>query len=533
MERSCKLSNKGSRDSESTNNSNNREERNSPQSDPDNVHKVFIAGLGKTMRPKQVKRYFKYLYPSTLEFRARTTFGKGSKRRATGYGFLVLSDPEEAKKVLETKSFLYRGRYLRAEPYLEKESLKKHQDKLGQKRVFIGRIPAKLTDEDLKELLERVLGPVETCYIVRGVRASTQKQFGYAVFRSTEDAKRAFEMAELESEPGGGVMLLQKVKGKDSSGSSEQEEEQKDSNGSRSEDMKKRKNASKNSEESRKKSKSSYSKKALQSFSNESKNLAEKEHERTKKLQKDQNLQRGQKWQVGKNRGFQEPQISPKQIDKAASGGLIPTFIPKNKFSQNFHPRENYHRAATERQSLKQNATTHDQIYFNNHRTDSRAFHSKNKGLSPQKDKNRLGDYSAQPSRINNLKDITNDVFEHLQNNRVTRNQNEASFAHQNLLGSLEPQHPSLREGNTSSWVQAPRNTLLPGPAYEVNLRRQFSSQKLKWPKRAKFRFKGSSDHVTDPKGWKKGALKCLLHNRANLRFNLGHYTSMERKGYF
>ena len=139
----------------------------------------------------------------------------GSKNRIIpGFGFLVLSDEFEVREALREKKFYFKGRYLRAEPYLESGSLKKHKNDLQRRRVFIGRIPPSMGDYELKEVLQAAVGPVENAYGVVNCHTGRHQGFGYATFERKEDAVRAQELRFVFVEAWGVKLSLEKVKGK-------------------------------------------------------------------------------------------------------------------------------------------------------------------------------------------------------------------------------------------------------------------------------------------------------------------------------
>ena len=154
--------------------------------------KVFISGLSVKMTRKGLLGFFKSIYPSVSNFTIKR-LGNNTKK-LPGYGFLVLTSEEEAQAVLSTKLFYYKGRYLKAEPFLRNAGLKKHQEGLEKKRIFVGRIPANMTSEALWEVMEERIGPVESAFVVSQYKKRKRKKFGYAIFSSEELAEKALQM---------------------------------------------------------------------------------------------------------------------------------------------------------------------------------------------------------------------------------------------------------------------------------------------------------------------------------------------------
>ena len=175
--------------------------------------KLFISGISASMPARCLTKYFKSLFPSTSKF---VTNAGGSKKgkKPRGFGFLILTSSEEAQAVLSQKVFYYKGRYLRAEPFLESDRLKKHTKDIKDRRVFVGRIPREMGNLELRSVLEAVVGPLENAYSVSYSEFEEHQGFGYAVFRTRQDTLKALEMGSVYLEAWNVELSIEKVKGK-------------------------------------------------------------------------------------------------------------------------------------------------------------------------------------------------------------------------------------------------------------------------------------------------------------------------------
>ena len=176
--------------------------------------KVFITGLSNEMTKRGLIKYFKSIYPSTVNFIMKR-LGVDSKK-ISGFGFLILKGEKHLDAILERRLFYYKRRHLRAEPYLKDQGLEKHKECLENKRIFIGRVPENINSVSLWRILEEDVGSVENAYVVTNTKRHKKKHkgFGYAIFASPDIAKRALEMKELYVERLGIFLNFEKVKGK-------------------------------------------------------------------------------------------------------------------------------------------------------------------------------------------------------------------------------------------------------------------------------------------------------------------------------
>ena len=177
--------------------------------------KAFITGLSYKMTRMGVIDYFKSFYPSTINFVAKR-FGNSTKK-ISGFGFLILSSEEELNNLLERKLFSFKGRNLKAEPYLnDQEVLNRHKKHLESRRVFVGKIPQSMNSDVLWSALEEGIGPVESAYVVSnlGKKNKKHKGFGYVIFTTPELAKSALNAKSLYLEKFRSSLNFEKPRGK-------------------------------------------------------------------------------------------------------------------------------------------------------------------------------------------------------------------------------------------------------------------------------------------------------------------------------
>ena len=176
--------------------------------------KVFITGLSSQMTRRGLMDYFRSIYPSTINFNSQCLGSKHTK--ISGFGFLVLGSERDFKAALARRLFFYKGRNLKAEPYLRNKGLEKHKESMERKRVFVGRIPAAMNSDDLWSALEAHIGPVERAYVVSDYQCSENrhKGFGYASFSTPELAAKALKRGKLYLEVFKTELNFEKPQGK-------------------------------------------------------------------------------------------------------------------------------------------------------------------------------------------------------------------------------------------------------------------------------------------------------------------------------
>ena len=184
----------------------NRTDQNQPYT------KIFVTGLSNKMTRKGLLSYFRRLFPSVLKVIITTNGHKHQK--ISGFGFLAFTNEQEVKEALQRKRFLYKGRCLRVEPYLESGSLKKHRDDLKQRRIFVGKIPRDMIDRELQTILSELLGPIEHAYGVVNCHDHSHQGFGYATFEDKETALRAIRLGSIYVEQWDQWLALERVNGK-------------------------------------------------------------------------------------------------------------------------------------------------------------------------------------------------------------------------------------------------------------------------------------------------------------------------------
>ena len=168
------------------------------------------------MTRRGLLEYFRRLFPSVLK--VIITRNGNRKQKISGFGFLAFRSEEEVQEALQRKRFSYKGRCLRVEPYLESGSLKKHRDDLKLRRVFVGKIPRKMTDTELQDILSGVLGPIEHAYGVVNCHDQSHQGFGYAIFEDKETALRAIQLGSIYVGAWDCRLTIEKVNGKKETG---------------------------------------------------------------------------------------------------------------------------------------------------------------------------------------------------------------------------------------------------------------------------------------------------------------------------
>ena len=189
-----------------------------PANPPREEFKVFLTGLSNKMTKKSLLQFFKRNFPSTTNIIMKTQKkGKGRRRTNTkkiaGFAFVVLTSRRKYNHILSEGRVFFKGRVIRAEPYLENSELQKHKEDLKMKRVFISRIPIEMSDDELSDLLQTI-GPVDHAYTVKDSEDNTPRGFGYANFSTKNDAYQAVRLGKLFSTKYQTEIFLELVRGK-------------------------------------------------------------------------------------------------------------------------------------------------------------------------------------------------------------------------------------------------------------------------------------------------------------------------------
>ena len=177
---------------------------------------VFITGLSADMKRKGLMEYFRSIYPSTINFTAKRL---GSNKKTPGFGFLLLGREEEVRAALKRKNFYFRGRTLKAEPYLAEEDLKRHKEEVENGKVFVGKIPPGMNSQYLRKAMERAFGQVDSAHVVSNssYKRKKRKGFGYVVFSTRALADKAIAMNKLYVETFKVSLNLERAKERTSS----------------------------------------------------------------------------------------------------------------------------------------------------------------------------------------------------------------------------------------------------------------------------------------------------------------------------
>ena len=175
---------------------------NAPQRDP---LKVFVGSIPGDMDQQSLKAYFsKFGRISNIKL----TF----KTKHVNRGYCIVSCADRATyDLLLAQKIQLKGRRLECRPYMKDSQLVAFRQSYNLRRVYVYNILAKISDEEVKALFERKIGPVENAYCIRkqvgggsggrGGRPGKKKKkdlvFGFVLFRREEDAQQAVRVAYL------------------------------------------------------------------------------------------------------------------------------------------------------------------------------------------------------------------------------------------------------------------------------------------------------------------------------------------------
>ena len=149
--------------------------------------KLFVASLQSNTKKK--KQDLLALFSQFGEIkRVELVSQKKHSKRCKGFAFVTFERAEDALQVLNTQVFM-KGRKLTIREQLKGKRLHDYKTRFKRRRMFVGDLPAGLTDYELRATFEG-LGEVETAYLIRDHHTGESESFGYVLFKSEADVER-------------------------------------------------------------------------------------------------------------------------------------------------------------------------------------------------------------------------------------------------------------------------------------------------------------------------------------------------------
>jgi RNA recognition motif-containing protein len=163
--------------------------------------KVFVGSIPGYFREEDIRAVFEpYGYVASVKI----NFKADNPNLNRGFCILTMRNPAVAARLIHTKQIhIGNGRFVICKPYLHGQQLQEEIVRHDLRRVILKQLPAEIGEEEIKESLEAMVGPVEVVFVfesderiptsalVRRVRTAS------VTFFSPEDAQRIFERPDI------------------------------------------------------------------------------------------------------------------------------------------------------------------------------------------------------------------------------------------------------------------------------------------------------------------------------------------------
>ena len=137
-------------------------------------YKVFLAGLEFDFTEKEVYSMFSAQYSSIL--RVDIVKQGNKKGRNKGFGFMILTDPEEVKHMLGQVFFYLRGRKFLVKEHKEGDALQKEKDEFYKRRIFIKNVAVSVNNKKLWDFFSSMV-ELEDAYLIKTAKFSSRRRF--------------------------------------------------------------------------------------------------------------------------------------------------------------------------------------------------------------------------------------------------------------------------------------------------------------------------------------------------------------------
>lgn len=152
--------------------------------------KIFVHGLHPFTSKEDLKKaMLPFCKITTVEFKKHSDTQACSFR--AGYAFFFVDNEEIAEKIVKSRHIV-KGRQVNCDYMLEDEDAMKQSQK---KRVFIGGLIMRISDNDLIEFFEK-FGDVRAAYAIKDI-TGYRKKFGFVDFFDEESAVKAIKASPV------------------------------------------------------------------------------------------------------------------------------------------------------------------------------------------------------------------------------------------------------------------------------------------------------------------------------------------------
>lgn len=148
--------------------------------------KLFVGGLSWDTQSDSLQRYFAR-YGEVIDC---VVMKNNETGRSRGFGFVTFADPENVKRALENCPHSLDGRTIDPKPCNPRSMHKPKRTNAGYPKVFLGGLPANVTESDLRAYFSRY-GQVMEVVIMYDQEKKKSRGFGFLSFDTEASVDRA------------------------------------------------------------------------------------------------------------------------------------------------------------------------------------------------------------------------------------------------------------------------------------------------------------------------------------------------------
>lgn len=148
--------------------------------------KLFVGGLSWDTQAESLQRYFSR-YGEVIDC---VVMKNNETGRSRGFGFVTFADPENVKRTLENCPHTLDGRTIDPKPCNPRSMHKPKRANAGYPKVFLGGLPANVTESDLRAFFSRY-GQVMEVVIMYDQEKKKSRGFGFLSFDSDASVDNA------------------------------------------------------------------------------------------------------------------------------------------------------------------------------------------------------------------------------------------------------------------------------------------------------------------------------------------------------
>lgn len=172
-----------------------RDSKSKPSNTKNEDLAIFVGGLGSTCTAQDLKTYFKTF--GRIASCEPQTWKKGGKK-CRGFALVYCGNKKTQIAILKHNRHTFQGRVIECKQYFSsKDKLESHKNNVKRRKVFVGGLPPEIQSLDLERYFMHNVGKVEIAYVVTQHKSGKSKGFGYVVFKSIKDRRKALGIKDF------------------------------------------------------------------------------------------------------------------------------------------------------------------------------------------------------------------------------------------------------------------------------------------------------------------------------------------------